>query len=210
MSGQRSLFAEDAAAGWPADVHVLRQRTSLAALEGQIAAICARAPFRHLTVPGGGVMSVALTNAGRAGWDSDSRGYRYAAVDPQSGKPWPALPPAWRTLASTAAAAAGYPRFEPDCCLINRYAIGARMGAHQDRNERDFEQPIVSVSLGLPATFVWYGDRRGGRGWPVVLEDGDVLVWGRSARLGYHAVRPVAAGAGPWPCRYNLTFRCAL
>ncbi len=189
----------------------LRGFASVEPLLGEIANIERVAPFRHLTTPGGGTMSVAMTNCGPLGWVSDRQGYRYATRDPLSERPWPAMPPAFLELAQRAAAAGGFAQFEPDACLINRYVPGARMGAHRDADEENFAQPIVSVSLGLPATFVFYGLERGGRGTPLLLESGDVLVWGGAARLRYHAVRPLRAGqhALVGALRYNLTFRSA-
>ncbi|MEZ5514851.1 MAG: DNA oxidative demethylase AlkB [Steroidobacteraceae bacterium] len=171
--------------------------------------IAVQAPFRHLETPGGGRMSVAMTNCGPLGWVSDRSGYRYSATDPLSGHAWPAMPAALRELALSSAAHCGFDQFDPDACLINRYQPGARMGAHRDADENNFEQPIVSVSLGVPATFVFYGLKRGGKGKPVPLFDGDVLVWGGPARLRYHAVRPVkdAVHGLTGSLRYNLTFR---
>jgi len=156
-------------------------------------------------------MSVAMTNCGPLGWYSDARGYRYVERDPLTERPWPAMPTAFRELASSAAAAAGFESFAPDACLVNRYEPGARMGAHRDYDELDLREPIVSVSIGLPAVFLWYGQRRRSTPVRVLLDDGDVLVWGRNARAGYHGVRPLAAGAHPvcGALRYNLTFRCA-
>ncbi len=171
--------------------------------------IAAQAPFRHLETPGGGRMSVAMTNCGPMGWVSDRSGYRYSATDPLTGRAWPAMPTAFRELVLSCAARCGFDEFDPDACLINRYQPGARMGAHRDADESNFAQPIVSVSLGVPATFVFYGLERGGKGQSVPLYDGDVLVWGGPARLRYHAVRPVKdfqhelTGS----LRYNLTFR---
>lgn len=192
-------------------ITLLRRFADSAQLARDIDSLAARAPFRHLVTPRGGTMSVAMTNCGPLGWVSDRRGYRYAPTDPTSGQPWPQMPQAFTELAARAAAAGGFLHFAPDACLINRYDIGARMGAHRDADERDFEQPIVSVSLGLPATFVFYGLTRGGSGQPLALEDGDVLVWGGPARLRYHAVRPLKAGDHPrfGPRRFNLTFRHA-
>lgn len=169
-------------------------------------------PFRHMQTPGGRAMSVAMTNCGALGWVSDTRGYRYTAVDPLTGAPWPPLPPAFAELAGVAAAAAGFAGFVPDACLINRYEAGTQLTAHQDRNERDLTQPIVSVSLGLPATFfIVLFDRRSGPTRSVVLGDGDVVVWGGPARLAFHGVRPLKAGNHPLtgPYRYNLTLRRA-
>ena len=173
--------------------------------------IAARAPFRHLVTPGGQTMSVAMTNCGSVGWTSDRSGYRYSSRDPLSDLDWPAMPDEFRRLALGAASAGGFPDFEPDACLINRYAPGARLTAHRDADEQNFAQPIVSVSLGLPASFAFYGLTRGGKGRTVPLQDGDVLVWGGASRLVYHAVRPVKPGQHPLTggYRYNLTFRHA-
>ena len=170
------------------------------------------APFRHMVTPGGFEMSVAMTNCGAYGWVSDRSGYRYTAEDPESGRPWPNLPAVFEQLAVDAAAAAGFGEFTPDACLINRYAAGSRLSLHQDRNERDFEAPIVSVSLGLPAVFLFGGARRADRPRRVPLWHGDVVVWGGPARLHYHGVLPLAAGehliSGAY--RFNLTLRKAV
>jgi alkylated DNA repair protein (DNA oxidative demethylase) len=156
-------------------------------------------------------MSVAMTNCGPLGWVSDRRGYRYDAVDPDTGRPWPAMPAAFRALAARAAEAGGFARFEPDACLVNRYAPGTRLTLHQDRDERDFGAPIVSVSLGLPAVFLFGGDTRGGRPLRIPLRHGDVVVWGGPARLRFHGVAPVEDGVHErlGACRINLTFRRA-
>jgi DNA oxidative demethylase len=185
-----------------------------ARLLADLAAVTAAAPFRHLVTPGGFRMSVGMTSCGPLGWVSDRTGYRYAAVDPDApdtGRPWPAMPPSFRELATRAAAAGGFAAFEPDACLINRYAPGARLTLHQDRNERDLDAPIVSVSLGLPAVFLFGGDTRGGRPQRVALAHGDVVVWGGPTRLRFHGVAPVADGwhATLGVCRINLTFRKA-
>jgi alkylated DNA repair protein (DNA oxidative demethylase) len=168
-------------------------------------------PFRHLLTPGGRRMSVATTNAGSLGWVSDHRGYRYQARDPQTGRPWPALPQALLDLAGRAAVAAGFEPFAPDVCLINRYVPGTRMGLHQDRDETDFDQPIVSVSLGIPATFLFGGAKRSDRPRQVRLLHGDVVVWGGATRLAFHGVQPLKQGHHPMlgATRVNLTFRCA-
>lgn len=181
------------------------------ALLAMIADIVAVAPFRHMLTPGGLAMSAAMTNCGALGWVSDTHGYRYALADPVSGAPWPALPPAWLVLAREAAAAAGFSGFVPDACLINRYAPGARMSLHQDRNERDMTQPIVSVSLGLPVIFQFGGMQRSERPRRVPLMHGDVVVWGGPARLRYHGVLALREGEHPLTgsCRINLTFRKA-
>jgi len=158
-------------------------------------------------------MSVAMTNCGELGWVSDRRGYRYSAIDPETGKPWPAMPAVMQSLAAEAADLAGYPGFKPDACLINRYVPGAQMGAHQDRNERDRSQPIVSVSLGIPARFfVMLEDTAdSAKSIPVDLSDGDVIVFGGAARMCSHGVRKLKSGLHPlWgEARWNLTFRMA-
>lgn len=176
-----------------------------------ITALEAASPFRHMVTPGGFRMSVAMTNCGRYGWITDRKGYRYSDTDPETGKPWPPLPPVMQALATEAAAQAGFPDFEPDACLVNRYAVGARMTLHQDRNEQDFGQPIVSVSLGLPATFQLGGLERTDKTQRIRLEHGDVLVWGGAARLLYHGILPLKAGYHPsfGAFRINLTFRKA-
>lgn len=182
-----------------------------AAIVTALHGITAAAPFRHLVTPGGFRMSVAMTNCGRYGWVSDETGYRYDPLDPQSGRPWPDMPDLFVRLAQAAAASAGYPDIEPDVCLINRYDPGARLTLHQDRNERDFSQPIVSISLGLPATFLFGGLRREDKALRVPLLHGDVAVWGGPARLRYHGVLPLKDGAHPLTGahRINLTFRKA-
>jgi alkylated DNA repair protein (DNA oxidative demethylase) len=183
-----------------------------AALVAAVDAVAAAAPFRRMTTPGGYVMSVAMTNCGAAGWITDRRGYRYDARDPTTGALWPGMPPLFATLAARAAAAAGFAGYAPDSCLINRYEPGARLTLHQDRNERDFAQPIVSVSLGLPATFLWGGLKRAGRPRRIPLASGDVVVWGGPARLVFHGVDPLPDGDDPLTgrARLNLTFRKAL
>jgi alkylated DNA repair protein (DNA oxidative demethylase) len=173
--------------------------------------IHAAAPFRHLTTPGGHVMSVAMTNCGDLGWVSDRRGYRYQGVDPLSGAPWPAMPELFRCVATGAAEEAGYARFMSDACLINRYEPGARLTLHQDRNERDPSQPIVSVSLGVSAIFLFGGLRRNDRPRRIRLDHGDVVVWGGATRLAFHGVEALGEGmhAVTGRCRINLTFRKA-
>jgi len=172
-------------------------------------AVVARAPFRHLLTPGGHRMSVAMTNSGAVGWVSDRIGYRYDAIDPDSGQPWPPMPPVFAEIAARAAAKAGFAGFNPEACLINRYEPGARLSLHQDKDELDFRQPIVSVSLGLPATFLFGGLNRTDRTARYRLMHGDVVVWGGPARLAYHGVMPLADGEHPLlgRQRINLTFR---
>lgn len=179
----------------------------LAALRG----VADAAPFRRMQTPGGFTMSVALTNCGRLGWTSDVDGYRYTEIDPATGVPWPTMPPCFLALAGEAAAAAGFSGFVPDACLLNRYEPEARLTLHQDRNERSFDAPIVSVSLGLPATFLFGGHARRDRAAPVLLRHGDVVVWGGVDRLRFHGVRPLAEGVHEdvGAVRYNFTFRRA-
>ena len=173
--------------------------------------IVAQAPFRHMLTPGGHQMSVAMTNCGDAGWVTDRSGYRYDSADPQSGKPWPPMPSSFLALAKQAASKAGFDHFASDACLINRYQPGARMSLHQDRDEGDFGAPIVSVSLGLPATFLFGGLKRSDKTQRYRLEHGDIAVWGGPARLAFHGVAPLADGehAVLGRQRINLTFRKA-
>jgi DNA oxidative demethylase len=181
------------------------------ALVGEIERIAAAAPFRYMVTPGGFRMSVAMTNCGQWGWITDRKGYRYVAADPESGRAWPGMPSSFRRLAARAAAEAGFAGFAPDSCLINRYRHGARLSLHQDRDETDFAAPIVSVSLGLPATFLWGGSRRADRPRRLTLESGDVVAWGGRSRLNFHGIDALADGDDPvtGDCRYNLTFRKA-
>jgi alkylated DNA repair protein (DNA oxidative demethylase) len=174
--------------------------------------VIAAAPFRQMVTPGGRRMSVAMTNCGQAGWVTDSSGYRYDVLDPVSQLPWPPMPEIIRRLAERAAVQAGFMSFRPDSCLINRYEPGARLSLHQDRDERDFGQPIVSLSLGLPAIFLFGGQLRKQRTQRMRLESGDVVVWGGASRLAFHWVAPLADGRHPLTgrCRINLTLRKAL
>ena len=173
--------------------------------------IAGQAPFRHMLTPGGHQMSVAMTNCGSLGWVTDCTGYRYDKDDPNTGKPWPAMPSSFRELAARAADRAGFGAFAPDACLINRYQPGARMSLHQDRDEQDFGAPIISVSLGLPAIFLFGGLKRSGKPRRFRLEHGDVVAWGGPARLAFHGVAPLADGehALMGRQRINLTFRKA-
>jgi len=174
-----------------------------------VALVAEAAPFRRMVTPGGFKMSVAMTNCGQAGWVTDRTGYRYDPRDPESGLDWPTMPDVFADLSRAAAAAAGYPDFRPESCLINRYEPGNQLSLHQDRNERDFSQPIVSVSLGLPATFLFGGLKRTERPQRVALSHGDVVVWGGPARLRFHGVAPLADGNHPLlgRQRINLTLR---
>lgn len=181
--------------------------TLLADLNGVIAA----APFRHMVTPGGFRMSVAMTNCGALGWVTDRSGYRYDAVDPETGRDWPPMPDSFFQFARDAAVRAGFDGFVPDACLINRYEPGARLSLHQDRNERDFNAPIVSLSLGIPAIFLFGGLKRSDKTCRVPLAHGDVVVWGGPARLRYHGVLPLkeASHANVGRQRINLTLRRA-
>ncbi|CAN5728587.1 DNA oxidative demethylase AlkB [soil metagenome] len=180
-----------------------------AALLAAVADIARDAPFRHLVTPGGLRMSVAMTNCGEAGWVSDRTGYRYEPCDPDGGQPWPAMPELFKDLAARAAAHAGFANFQPQACLVNRYVPGSKLSLHQDRDERNLAEPIVSVSLGLPATFLWGGATRAVRPHRVPLVHGDVVVWGGPSRLNFHGIDTLPQGVDPriGALRYNLTFR---
>ncbi|HEY7844808.1 MAG TPA: DNA oxidative demethylase AlkB [Bradyrhizobium sp.] len=180
-------------------------------LLGAIEAIAEQSPFRHMVTPGGYQMSVAMTNCGSVGWITNRTGYRYDAIDPQSGQAWPEMPPIFRELAGQAAAQAGFAGFRPEACLVNRYEPGARLSLHQDRDEKNYDEPIVSVSLGLPATFLWGGLKRSDKTVRYRLEHGDVVVWGGPSRLVFHGVAPLADGEHVLlgRRRINLTFRKA-
>jgi alkylated DNA repair protein (DNA oxidative demethylase) len=182
------------------------------ALVSEVDDIAAAAPFRHMVTPGGFRMSVAMTNCGEAGWVTDRSGYRYSREDPASGLPWPAIPPLFRSLAARAAAAGGFDAFNPDACLINRYDPGTKLSLHRDQDERDLSAPVVSVSFGVPAIFLWGGLRRKDRPARVRLANGDVVVWGGPARLVYHGIAALAESEHPLTGsgRINLTFRKAL
>ena len=181
------------------------------ALLADLAGVAAAAPFRHLVTPGGFRMSVAMTNCGSLGWFSDQGGYRYTPIDPESGSAWPVLPASFLRLASAAAARAGFAGFTPDACLVNRYEPGTRLTLHQDKNERDLSAPIVSVSLGLPAIFLFGGLTRRQRPTRVPLHHGDVVVWGGPSRLRYHGIANLPDGHHDrlGARRINLTFRRA-
>lgn len=178
----------------------------------EIERIALSAPFRHMVTPGGHTMSAAMTNCGPAGWTTDRSGYRYEPDDPTTERPWPPLPVAFAELAARAAAEAGFAGFAPDACLINRYAPEAKLSLHQDRDERDFSAPIVSVSLGLPAVFLFGGPRRADRPRRISLTHGDIVVWGGPARLFFHGIAALKDGVHPLTgrFRYNLTLRKAL
>jgi alkylated DNA repair protein (DNA oxidative demethylase) len=186
-------------------------REEAAALLQAVEGVLSQAPLRHMQTPGGYTMSVAMSNCGPLGWVSDASGYRYAALDPQTGQPWPAMPACLLDLAQGAAAQAGYADFAPDACLINQYVPGSKLSLHQDKDERDLRAPIVSVSLGLPAVFLFGTPSRKDRPQRWRLVHGDVVVWGGPSRLAYHGVNALVDGdhALLGPRRLNLTFRCA-
>lgn len=180
-----------------------------AALLQAMKAVASHSPFRQMVTPGGYTMSVAMTNCGRLGWTTDMHGYLYAPYDPLTAQRWPPMPAIFSELAAEAALVCGYPGFSPDACLINRYQPGAKLSLHQDKDERDLWAPIVSVSLGLPAVFQFGGLRRNDPLRRVLLEHGDVVVWGGESRLFYHGIQALKEGDHPLTgaCRYNLTFR---
>lgn len=190
---------------------ILRRRALAEAniLLAGIGRVSAQSPFRQMVTPGGYTMSVAMTNCGEVGWTTDMHGYLYAGVDPQTGQHWPAMPSAFLPLAQACAREAGYDHFQPDACLINRYAPGAKLSLHQDKDEKALRAPIVSVSLGLPAVFQFGGLKRNEPLQRVLLEHGDVVVWGGESRLFYHGIQPLKEGHHPatGAFRYNLTFR---
>ena len=209
------LFSEEAPWAEPlapgAVILRRRAREQGADLLAQIAQVAQSNPFHHLITPGGHRMSVAMTNCGDLGWSSDKRGYQYTGEDSATGRRWPPMPQAFRLLAQSCAQEAGFNDFHPDACLINRYEPGAKLSLHQDKDEKDLRQPIVSVSLGLPAVFQFGGFERGDAVQRVLLEHGDVVVWGGPSRLRFHGILPVKAGIHPLAgaFRYNLTFRRA-
>ncbi len=202
-----SLYTEMLCPG----VTILRHAATAqaAVLLDDLAAVVGQSPFRQMLTPGGFEMSVGMTNCGTRGWVSDQRGYRYSVRDSLSGKPWPEMPVSFLVLATQAAAQAGFLDFLPDACLVNRYRTGAKMSLHQDKDERDLKQPIVSVSLGLPAVFLFGGKNRSDKTVRTVLKHGDIVVWGGPVRLNYHGVLPLKPGFHPLvgDQRINLTFR---
>jgi alkylated DNA repair protein (DNA oxidative demethylase) len=208
------LFDLEVSETLPAGARLLRgsalllDRELLAAIDS----VATRAPFRRMVTPGGYQMSVAMTNCGRVGWVTDRTGYRYDPRDPESGAPWPVMPEVFRTLANDAALDAGFPGFAPDACLVNCYEPGTRLSLHQDKDEQDYSHPVVSVSLGLPATFQFGGLKRSDRPLKVPLQHGDIVVWGGPSRLVFHGVLALKEGEHPLTGRrrFNLTFRKAL
>lgn len=180
-------------------------------LVADLNAVILAAPLRQMMTPSGFSMSVTTTSCGELGWVSDKKGYRYSPVDPVSNKPWPAMPSSFKQLAQNVAATAGFANFDPDACLINCYQPATKMGLHQDKDEQDFTQPIVSVSLGVPAMFQMGGFVRADKTLKFPLYHGDVLVWGGASRLRFHGVLPIKAANHPafGTRRVNLTFRKA-
>jgi DNA oxidative demethylase len=217
-SGMSDLFAETAPAVETeklGDGAFLFRRFAMknaGSIVGMVTAIAKVSPFRHMVTPGGYRMSVAMTNCGEAGWTTDRHGYRYSKIDPETGTSWPLMPSLFQELAESAAERAGFSDFKPDSCLINRYEPGAKLSLHQDRDEKSYGFPIVSVSLGLSAKFLFGGLRRTERPRRFRLENGDVVVWGGPSRLVFHGIDTLADGEHPLTgrCRLNLTFRKAL
>jgi len=181
------------------------------ALLAALKRVTEQSPFRNMVTPSGYRMSVAMSNCGELGWVTDRTGYRYDHIDPETNAPWPEMPAVFKELAAGAANEAGFAGFNPDACLINRYEPGSKLSLHQDKDERDYTQPIVSVSLGLPATFLFGGLKRTDMVQRIQVIHGDVLVWGGSARLRYHGIAPLRDGMHSQlgALRYNLTFRKA-
>ncbi|MCT4706946.1 DNA oxidative demethylase AlkB [Enterobacteriaceae bacterium H11S18] len=207
------LFADESPWQEPlADGAVILRRFARAQAENlieQIERVAQQSPFRQMVTPGGYTMSVAMTNCGERGWTTNQHGYLYSPDDPLTGRRWPAMPQVFRQLSDAASQAAGYRGFAPDACLINRYAEGAKLSLHQDKDEPNLQQPIVSVSLGLPAVFQFGGLKRNDPLQRVMLEHGDVVVWGGASRLFFHGILPLKPGhhAATGEVRYNLTFR---
>ena len=191
------------------DVFVLTNFVNTKPLLELIAKIEQQAPFERMMTPNGHKTNIPFTSCGQLGWISDSTGYRYSKINPITKNPWPAMPREFLSLAEDAAKVAGFELFNPDACLINQYAIGSKLGSHQDKNEKDFSQPIVSISIGLPATFQIFGSTRSGVKISYDLQDGDIMVWGKSARMIYHGIKTIKAN--PFnpntKYRYNITFR---
>jgi DNA oxidative demethylase len=185
--------------------------TNEAIILDDLAAIISQSPLRNMMTPMGFAMSAAMTNCGKLGWVADKKGYRYDTLDPNTGEPWQPIPASFLTLATQAAKQTGFANFIPDACLINQYKVGASMGLHQDKDERDFRQPIVSVSLGIPAIFQFGGLKRSDKSLKILLTHGDIVVWGNDARLNFHGIMPLKANkhAVLGEVRYNLTFRKA-
>jgi len=191
------------------DIYVLPQFVDPTVLLLEVDKVIAQAPFRKMMTPMGHYTGVALSNCGEYGWTSDLQGYRYSKQDPQTGNFWPPLPESYLNLAKRAASKAGFNNFEPDACLINRYKLGDKLGSHQDKNEKDFAQPIVSVSIGLSAVFQIFGETRAGVKVEYLLQSGDVMVWGRKSRLAYHGIRTIKVDTlnPKLTQRINITFR---
>jgi DNA oxidative demethylase len=217
---QPPLFVDDLAEGTidkrnnmalPEGVVSIRQAFDSAKILATVQRVIDAAPLRHMHIPGGKKMSVAMSNCGDVGWISNTTGYAYSETDPDTDRAWPPMPALLADTATRLAAVAGYDNFAPDACLINRYCVGAQMGLHQDRDEEDFSKPIVSLSLGLTATFMIGGLTRRDRVQSVALVDGDAIIFGGAARLRFHGVRPLKSGhhALLGDSRINLTFRVA-
>ncbi len=175
----------------------------------EIRTISGANPFRQRKTPGGQLMSAAMTNCGAWGWVTDADGYRYSDIEPETGRTWLPIPAVWIQWVNLFCQRAGLGTFNPDACLINRYAPGAGMGLHQDKDEKDLAIPIVSFSLGAPVLFRWGGLNRQEPVSEFLLEHGDVLVWGGADRMRFHGVKKLRRYQHPLTghYRYNLTFR---
>jgi DNA oxidative demethylase len=192
------------------------QSLDLGAQRGALAAVReieAAAPVRKVLTKTGGYTSAAITNCGQAGWWSDAKGYRYETRDPHTGALWPPIPDVFLQAVSATMRTTPWPTFTPDACLINFYEPGAKMGLHQDRDEKDFAQPIVTVCLGDDADFLVGGSTRADKATAVVVRSGDIMIMGGASRLYFHGIRKIYPGTSPLPDikgRYSLTFRKAL
>jgi len=168
-------------------------------------AIIAARPLHHTTTPSGLPMGVMVTDCG----DSRAFANRWDTANPERMRLWPPMPPLLRDFAIRCAVRSGFPQFRPDACHINRYQAGTKLGLHQDRHECDWTQPIVSLSFGLECIFLLGGLQRTDKPRRILLEHGDVIVWGGPSRMRFHGVQPLKPGHHPLtgPYRYNLTFR---
>ncbi len=172
--------------------------------------ISQQSPFRTMTTPGGGKMSVAITNCGHCGWLSDEHGYRYQQIDPVTHRSWPEMPQSFLKICAAATKAASFAEFMPDACLLNKYQADAKMGLHNDNDEHDLTAPIVSVSLGLDAVFLFGGKTRQSPTRKYLLSHGDVVVFGGQSRLNFHGIsliKPTYISDDLTDHRLNLTFR---
>ncbi|THJ30850.1 DNA oxidative demethylase AlkB [Lampropedia aestuarii] len=192
---------------------VLRQKASPLAAElvARIEDVLQHSPLYQMATPGGKPLSVRTTSCGTHGWSSDPTGYSYVRHHPLTDQAWPEIPAAWSALATEAAQEAGFAQFAPDTCLINQYGLDSKMALHQDRSEQDLRQPVVSISLGMSALFLWGGMQRSDKPAHVLLHHGDMVVWGGVDRLRFHGIKHLTGAPHPQlgAMRYNLTLRRA-